>query len=94
VAGGHFNEDKQRYTAEDIRFTTRGAMLYAIALGWPESGRLTIRSLTGSTAGSVHLLGSPDPLRFTREAGGLVVEMPASRPCQHAYALRIAGATA
>ncbi len=31
-----FSEDKQRpYTAEDIRFTTRGDTLYAFALGWP-----------------------------------------------------------
>ena len=27
--------------AKDIRFTTKGATLYAIALGWPEDGRLT-----------------------------------------------------
>ena len=37
---GSMNEQTQTaYTAEDIRFTTRGATLYAIALGWPESGR-------------------------------------------------------
>jgi alpha-L-fucosidase len=92
AAAGHFNEDRQRYTAEDIRFTTRERMLYAIALAWPESGKLTIRSLAGATVGSVRMLGSPSPLRFTRAAGGLVVELPASPPCQHAFVLRIEGA--
>ena len=30
--------------ADDIRFTTRGAMLYAMALDWPASKTLTIKS--------------------------------------------------
>ena len=45
VQGGNFNEDGLRYTAADIRFTTKGDTLYAIALGWPESGKLVVRSL-------------------------------------------------
>ena len=91
VAGGHFNEDKQRYTAEDIRFTTRDGKLYAIALAWPESGKLTIKSLAGATVGSVKMPGSPDALKCTRDAEGLVVELPATRPCDHAFVLRIEG---
>ena len=37
--GGAFDEDYV-YTADDIRFTTKGPTLYAIALGWPKDGRL------------------------------------------------------
>ena len=37
--------DQQEFTAEDIRFTTHNGALYAIALGWPASGELRIRSL-------------------------------------------------
>ena len=34
---GGFSEQKDRsFTAEDIRFTTKGDTLYAIALGWPK----------------------------------------------------------
>ena len=33
------------YSAKDIRFTTKGKTLYAIALGWPDDGKLVIRSL-------------------------------------------------
>ena len=45
VKGGGFNEDKLKYTAQDIRFTTKGEVLYAIALGWPEDGKLLVRRL-------------------------------------------------
>src|SRR5205807_735744 len=42
--GGSFKEDF-KYSSKDVRFTTRGPVLYAIALGWPEDNTLTIRSL-------------------------------------------------
>jgi len=91
IKSGHFNEDKLHYTCEDIRFTKKGTTLYAIAMAWPESGKLTIRSLTSSVSG-VKMLGVAEPLQFTASDRGLVVEMPASRPGQHAYALRLEGA--
>ena len=82
-----------RYTAEDIRFTTKGNLLYAMAMDWPASGELTVRSLTGNVSG-VRMLGVADPLRFTAGDFGLVIEVPPSRPCEHAYTLRIEGAPA
>jgi alpha-L-fucosidase len=45
---GGFNEDQDYtnpYTSEDIRFTTKGNALYAIAFGWPDQ-ELTIKTLT------------------------------------------------
>ena len=92
MSGGNFNEEKLRYTAEDIRFTTKGGNLYAIALGWPESGTLTVRSLAGATVRSVRLLGVQEPLKWSQGAQGLVIQMPAQKPGEHAFALRIEGA--
>jgi alpha-L-fucosidase len=97
VAGtGNFNERNTRpYTAEDIRFTTKGDLLYAVALAWPANGKLTIRTLAaGSPAyphavGKVELLGNSGMLPFTREASGLVVTLPERRPNPYAFALRI-----
>ena len=66
VSGGKFNEEKLRYTAEDIRFTTKGGNVYTIALGWPESGKLVVRSLGGSNIHSVRLLGIQESLQWNR----------------------------
>ena len=37
--------DVRAYTAEDIRFTAKGDTLYAFVMAWPESGRVTLKSL-------------------------------------------------
>jgi len=82
------------FTAQDIRFTTKGDVLYAICLGWPE-GQCLIRSLglTGPAgAGAVRavsLLGSDAPLSWSQDVDGLRIQMPAQKPCEHAYAFRI-----
>jgi alpha-L-fucosidase len=92
-----FNEGKGTpFTAADIRFSTRAGKLYAIALGWPEGGRLVVRSLAEGApeAGairSVRLLGSPGELRWSRDREGLVVRLPASPPCDYAYAIEVTG---
>ena len=52
VKGGAFKEDF-KYSAEDIRFTTKGKTLYAIALGWPDNGKVVIQSLA-KTDDSMH----------------------------------------
>ncbi len=94
--GGGFSERSDRpFTAEDIRFTQSkdGKTLYAVALGWPAQGRLTVRSLA-AVAGPitrVELLGSSAPLAWQQTAAGLTVELPVARPADHAFALRIQG---
>jgi len=91
--GGNFNEGALRYTAADIRFTTKGPTLYALILGWPADGKLRIRSLA-TPAGkidSVALLGSSDPFGWSQQDDGLTVTLPRKRPCDHAYVLKIAG---
>ncbi len=94
--GGHFKEDFA-YTAKDIRFTSKGQdTLYAFALGWPEDGRLLIRSLgklPGVTAkiNAIELLGHAGPLVWTQDADGLSVKLPQRKPGKYAVALKISG---
>jgi alpha-L-fucosidase len=96
--GGAFKENAD-YTAEDIRFTTKGGRLYAITLGEP-GGRVSVASL-GRGAGqeprevkSVHLLGVSQPLKFQRTDAALVVDLPGQLPTRHASVLKIAFAGA
>ena len=98
VVEGPFADTKRKaFTAEDIRFTRKGATLYAIALAWPDSGVLTIASLARGSqllpgeVASVDLLGSHAQVSTTRDGTGLHVRLPPApvvRP--HAVALRIA----
>ena len=82
--GGAFKENF-KYSARDIRFTTKGKTLYAIALGWPEDGKIIIRSLAKTGDASVNkikrikLLGCRSKLKFTQTAEGLTVELPAQK---------------
>jgi alpha-L-fucosidase len=94
VTSGNFNEDGLRYTAADIRFTTKGDTLYAIALGWPKSGKLVVRSLAApaSHITGASLLGHAGKLEWSQTAEGLVVRLPQKQPCKHVFVLKIAGA--
>jgi alpha-L-fucosidase len=96
VVGGAFNDTKRAaFTGEDLRFTTRGDTLYATALAWPESGSITVRSLAtgtglyGRDVARVELLGHRGALEWTRDARGLVVQLPSEKPCDHAFSLKI-----
>ena len=96
VVGGSFNDTKRApFTAEDIRFTTRGDTLYAIALAWPDNGKVTMTSLSAASGlfmreiAKIELLGSQEALHWTRDTRGLTVDLPARKPCEHAVALRI-----
>ena len=83
---------RQDFTPEDIRFTTKGDTLYAIALNWPEDGNLTVRSLAtgiGPKINSVSLLGHDGPLKWNQTDYGLKVAFPAAPPCEFAFALKI-----
>jgi alpha-L-fucosidase len=78
-----------------MRFTTKGNTLYAILLAWPNQ-QAVIKSLSTSTGltgrvKKVTLLGHTGSLRFTQDADGLKVEVPANQPCEHAFALKITG---
>lgn len=82
-----FNEGKGKpFTSEDIRFVTKGNVLYATAMGWPENGVLTIKSLSEGNANypekinRVELVSNKQSLDFERTNQGLIVHFPKSKP--------------
>lgn len=95
---GNFNEKSMRaYTAEDIRFTTKNDTLYATALGWPEDGKIRVKTLARGSPdypgdiGRVELLGV-GALEFSRDETALTVTMPDQKPNEFAYSLKISKA--
>jgi alpha-L-fucosidase len=93
VAGGHFKEN-YAFNANDVRFTTRGKIVYAIALGVPTS-ELRIKSLASSGGATdkpitrVTLLGSKEKLHWTQEPDALVIQPATSWPTQDAVVFEI-----
>jgi alpha-L-fucosidase len=87
--------DKQAFTSEDIRYTTRNGVLYAIALGWPESRELRLHSLWRDTpylsgpVCSVQLLGSSEKLVWTQREDGLHIQLPQTKLDEPAFVFRI-----
>ena len=77
-----FNEGRGRpYTAADVRFTVKGATLYAICLGWP-SAPVVLQSL-GSSAGllgrpiaRVELLGGNGTVAWQQSAHAVTIQPP------------------
>lgn len=98
VIEGSFNDtERQPFGGDDIRYTRKGDTLYAILLDWPGAeakfpalGR-EARWLA-STIGQVTLLGHAGPLQWRHDGDALRVTLPAQRPCDHAYALKITAA--
>ena len=78
-----FNEGKGKpFESKDIRFTTKGSVLYATVLGWPENGKITIKSLAkgGSlypgAVKNVQLLGTGAITNFAHTDEGLIITVP------------------
>src|ERR1044072_1168790 len=86
LSGPGFNEGKGKaFTAADMRFTTKGDTLYAIVFGWPDDGKVKIKSLSdGNTlrpgaVSRVELVGGGE-LGFPRNSEALEVTLPNNRP--------------
>ncbi len=92
---GHFL-DHIDYTADDIRFTTKGDTLYAISMGMPD-GELVIASLSDGNAlyegeiASVEALNGAYVASWSRESDGLHITLKPDAPEQMAYAFRVVG---
>jgi alpha-L-fucosidase len=84
-----------KFDSTDIRFTTKGDVLYAIALGWPTDGRILIKSLADgsehfpSPIRKVELLGERPEVKWTRRADGLEIQVPGHAPCKYAFSFRV-----
>ncbi len=97
VRNGAFGESKiADFTAQDIRFTVKGTTLYAILMGWP-GAEATIhllpagKSLPCGRIRRIDLLGAARPLQWSQNEQGLTVQMPAQKPGDYAFVLRIRG---
>ena len=93
--GGFTDTKRAAFTSRDIRYTAKGDTVYAILLGWPESGEASIGWLRAGSPlypgaiQSVALLGSAETLQWSRDASGLKVKLPAQKPCDAAFVLKI-----
>ena len=78
VKSDSFNEDKLKYSAQDIRFTAKGDTLFAYCLGTPTSD-IKINSLgkdskiSGKKIASVTMLGSNAKINWKQEGSALVI---------------------
>ena len=96
MTGPGFNEGKGKpFTAEDVRFTTKGPVLYALVMGAPTGAvhlkslgtdaKLLERPLTG-----VSLLGSTEKLTWAQNADALVIDAPQHLPSDIAIVFKLA----
>jgi len=87
-------------TPRDVRYTASkdGDAVYAILLGWPGNGQVSLSSVTTARfpvgTGKVFLFapvgGSAIELPFTQDASGLYVTLPSAQPYTAiAYAMKI-----
>lgn len=92
-AGSFQGESIGKLDGSDIRYTRNkaGAVVYAIALGWP--GKALVLSSFGASAAKsakvahVELLGSPEKIHFKQSAEGLRIEAPRQKPTSGDYAV-------
>ncbi len=96
VKVGNFNEGKGKpFTADDVRFTTKGDILYAILLGAPKSD-VRIKSL-GTAAGllqkpirTISLLGSSELVEWSQTGPELTITLPQKVPNDIALVFKLA----
>ncbi|MBO9729803.1 MAG: alpha-L-fucosidase [Chitinophaga sp.] len=88
-----FNEGKGKaFTYEDIRFATKKEALYATAMGWPEDGKLVIKSLKKNSEyfakeiQKIEWVPTKQPLSFERNDNGLIISLPEKKSDGLTYA--------
>ncbi|MDR1098332.1 MAG: alpha-L-fucosidase [Tannerella sp.] len=91
--GSFTDNEASAYTANDLRFTTKGNDLYAISLNWSDSDVL-IKSLDKQAVADariidVKLLGSDEKIKWQQTDEGLKVFFPQNKPGKYAYAFKI-----
>jgi alpha-L-fucosidase len=91
-ASGSFADQKKPFTAQDIRFTTKGDVLYAIALGVPSANTniklLGVKAGNGTVA-SIELSGSSEKISYTQQADALVIKPSKTYPSENAVVYKI-----
>jgi alpha-L-fucosidase len=94
--GGEFAREKLQYRPQDVRFTTKGNIVYAIGLGWPGAGHeMLLKSFSegnrrgGLKINSVTMLGSDEKIAWSLREDGLAVTSPSSPPHDMAVVYKI-----
>ena len=87
---------KVKYTYKDIRYTTNGNIIYAIALGKPPAGETMFftsfdKSKTPHAIKikSIKMLGLDEPIKWKLADEGLSITMPAKLPNDVAIVFKI-----
>ena len=91
-SGDHFNEANEvRFTASDIRFTTKGHDIFAICLGIP-GDQIRIESLRRKYADeieAVSVLGSDRTLNYRMDGDGMLIDVPEEVTGKYATVFKI-----
>ena len=93
IKGGHFGEQSiAGFSAEDIRYTVKGNILYAISLGVPENiavMRTPAECLTADMIENISIVGGPEKVKWTLANGCLAVNIPENCKLKHASVFKI-----
>jgi alpha-L-fucosidase len=95
ISAQGFNEGKRKpFTAEDVRFTAKGGVLYAITLGVPKhtlriKALGTAAKLLDKPVASVELLGGAEVLHWTQDADALTIDPVQEAPDDAALVFKI-----
>ncbi|MDX1700939.1 MAG: alpha-L-fucosidase [Melioribacteraceae bacterium] len=96
VPAHYYGEDEEDseiiFTSQDIRFTVKDNILYAICLAWPTK-EIIIEGFNNSEVlngiKKVTLLGSDEKLIWNLMEGKLSIMAPEKKPCDYAYVFKI-----
>ena len=97
---GHFDNHKEflkiKYSWKDVRYTTKGDLIYATLLGWPGAGKEILLSAFAEDSlsdpleiASVSLLGSSAELVWELGEEGLILITPEEAPDEMAVVFKI-----
>jgi len=96
VQNGHHSEgNNKEFTSEDIRFTTKGDVLYAIVLDVPVYGKVLIKSLAGNekyngkNIESIKVLGEKVKTKWNMTEEGLEILLEGQLIGKHSSVLKI-----
>ena len=97
---GHFDNHQEflkiKYSWKDVRYTTKGDLIYATLLGWPGAGEeLVLKAFAEDKLSdpleiaSVSLMGSSAELKWELANEGLTLTIPEEAPDQMAVVFKI-----
>ena len=90
---GRQGENRKDFSREDIRFTSKGGVLYAFVLA-PPTGDIVIKTLASGglldrKIAGIELMGSDETIEWNRRASGLTIQLPKTLPGQIVNGFRI-----